>query len=596
MKKQKKLLYLVGFFLLGLIVINSILITPIKFGNDTHYHISRIYNITKDGLFTLVYPQNFTTLGQIGVATNIFYPNAIIKILNILILPVFGIITRYKLTLAILISFGALFSFLMLRLGKKFKLNDQSQIVSFALACVWGATACLVISELSVPVAMLGIPFIAFGTSLIEKSNANKKSNLISIISITIGFAITFYSHILTAAIISCYLAIFFIIYVIKNKFSIASLKLTIIAGASCLLTSLITIVPIIVLQKLNSIVPPNINKELFLLWYVNFDFIYGLNNQHLYVLFIIIVIAIVFGSKQVLNISFFVASFLTILGMAVSSWSLYLKNTPFTVFQFPWRFFFVAFPLLCMLVIINSDFKGQYITKSVYLFATLGVLFSAYTVRNNMFPDVNHDGYLKRVTNKTITEYGGKHDPKHDGVYTYIKLGSYYDKLAENNNFWYLMNYVDYVPSELIGIKTVKGQTTLSNFPKGKQVLNHDILLNNKNIIKTTKYVAKTNSIEMQFKTLTSNEKSKLELPVIAYKGLTLDVYLNGQKQPYKINNGLVTLHANISQNKKNTVVISQGIPWWINILSFISYGYFCILIFVFYKLIAMNNRYEKL
>lgn len=72
-KVYKELVAVVGIAVTTAILFNAIFFVPIRLPWDAYYHVSRIENLRQSGL-AFLYPQNFTTLGQYGLATNIFYP------------------------------------------------------------------------------------------------------------------------------------------------------------------------------------------------------------------------------------------------------------------------------------------------------------------------------------------------------------------------------------------------------------------------------------------------------------------------------------------------------------------------------------------
>ena len=80
-KVYKELVAVVGIAVTTAILFNAIFFVPIRLPWDAYYHVSRIENLRQSGL-AFLYPQNFTTLGQYGLATNIFYPALTLQIVQ----------------------------------------------------------------------------------------------------------------------------------------------------------------------------------------------------------------------------------------------------------------------------------------------------------------------------------------------------------------------------------------------------------------------------------------------------------------------------------------------------------------------------------
>ena len=71
---------LFGLLIVVILIFNTIFFEPIRLPWDAYYHLSRIENLSKSW-FAFLYPQKFTSLGQYGLATNIFYPGLTLQLI-----------------------------------------------------------------------------------------------------------------------------------------------------------------------------------------------------------------------------------------------------------------------------------------------------------------------------------------------------------------------------------------------------------------------------------------------------------------------------------------------------------------------------------
>lgn len=97
-KVYKELVAVVGIAVTTAILFNAIFFVPIRLPWDAYYHVSRIENLRQSGL-AFLYPQNFTTLGQYGLATNIFYPALTLQIVQTIFFFTHSAIQAFKISM-----------------------------------------------------------------------------------------------------------------------------------------------------------------------------------------------------------------------------------------------------------------------------------------------------------------------------------------------------------------------------------------------------------------------------------------------------------------------------------------------------------------
>lgn len=151
----RDLVAVVGIAVTTAILFNAIFFVPIRLPWDAYYHVSRIENLRQSGL-AFLYPQNFTTLGQYGLATNIFYPALTLQIVQTIFFFTHSAIQAFKISMIFTTFLSGLSAYIILRyhgkLGRK---------IAFFCSILWlstiGITA-LAPGNIAESTAYIGIP------------------------------------------------------------------------------------------------------------------------------------------------------------------------------------------------------------------------------------------------------------------------------------------------------------------------------------------------------------------------------------------------------------------------------------------------------
>ncbi|MBS9338880.1 hypothetical protein G6R29_04480 [Fructobacillus sp. M2-14] len=132
-KKIKELFPFIILLFTSLLILNGLLFTPIRLDWDSYYHLSRVHNLSQ-GFFSFLYPQNFNSLGKVGLATNVFYPSLTVQFIVSIIPTSLSALAAYKLFVFIELYLISLVLYLLLR----FKMKN-STMSSLFFAVFWGA-------------------------------------------------------------------------------------------------------------------------------------------------------------------------------------------------------------------------------------------------------------------------------------------------------------------------------------------------------------------------------------------------------------------------------------------------------------------------
>lgn len=148
------------------LILNNAVFTPVKLWGDDYFHLSRLYNLSMNP-FQFLYPQNFMTGSQIGVATNVFYPAINVQLISILIPKFVGTINMFRLFLFLVLLLLQLSLYLLLRFSElqvsKWKALVISMlwagiVISYEINTIGGET-----------LSKISFPFVAYGLMQLQK-------------------------------------------------------------------------------------------------------------------------------------------------------------------------------------------------------------------------------------------------------------------------------------------------------------------------------------------------------------------------------------------------------------------------------------------
>ncbi|WP_152323499.1 hypothetical protein [Furfurilactobacillus rossiae] len=141
--------------------------------------------------------------------------------------------------------------------------------------------------------------------------------------------------------------------------------------------------------------------------------------------------------------------------------------------------------------------------------------------------------------------------------------------------------------------IKNSKKERTLSTDPKEQLLPNHQLSDANKHLHGTAQFHAQLKSLD--FRTVDKIPSGQLVLPTLGYRGLKVDVYVNGVRHSPKVTQGKLAIDNRHSISPNSLIVIRQHIPLFSAISLLISLITFLCLIFLAFpftlQLFKLNN-----
>ncbi|KRL52950.1 hypothetical protein [Furfurilactobacillus rossiae] len=387
------------FLILPLIIFNTVLTTPIKLPTDAYYHLSRISNLSGNSL-AFLYPQNFQTLGQFGVATNIFYPAASFQLL-MFFLPHLGIITTYKLLIFLnieLLLFSTYFTVSFAKVKNEFYKATFSILFTLSISISTGFIA------LGESLAFVGIPWLTLGLWLLNNPQKNKKA---SCFFITLGLSIPAFSHLMTFLFLSIFTLIYFLILLIKTSNKIAVARIGIFSALTSLFSCLGSIIPIFVINHLNNVKPPVVDLRQFETSFISANkfFSFSDNLDSFAIVFIVIIFFFLKIRPQLGSIMGIV---MTLLGTDLFSWSQLMKHSALQTMQMPARLFRPGLGITLMFCFFSLALSNNKLSKSWFK-STLTILLMFLTInttsaiRSNLFPDIKENGKFEVMTQNIV-------------------------------------------------------------------------------------------------------------------------------------------------------------------------------------------------
>ncbi|MDI6667666.1 hypothetical protein QMA56_08080 [Leuconostoc falkenbergense] len=560
--KTREILPFIIIVIIGVVYFNNILFNPIKIPVDTYYQLSRIHN-SSGSLIQFLYPQNFMSLGQVGVATNIFYPSFVMQLI-VNAMPTVSPLLSFKMFIILLFALSGSILYFILR----FKLNFEIW-KSILLAVLWAAFTTYSTSNIGgEAIAKLGFPLLCFGLMNINNQSSYKY--------ITSGILLAIYSHLITGAFLALFTFIYWIvtIFIKKSDKYIATINF-LKAALYSFFGSLGVTIPIIIFSKTNNIKTPNVNLHQFQTWSVSLsDTISnpGISGLVFIMMFFVIITSIFVTEK--INLGQSVSAVVALFGTSSLAWEKAVLNTPITTIQMPARIFDYSLTIcFCFSLLVLKTYNDKNNHKSLYLVLTFSFLsIVASSIHKSNFPDIEKDGSMIIATNEKITSY---YKQGNDG-YGLASLGAFDKSSTSNENFWSLMNYSDYVPSS--ALKDNK-TSMLRQDDIGRNFVNHDILTEQNRLYKTSDYTANYN--QLSFKNQKSIQSTKIKLPVLGYRSSNISVFINGTRIPHTIKNGSIQVFLNKTLPKNSTILVKEGIPLFVIFSYILSLLSVCFLFF---------------
>ena len=560
--KVREILPILIIVIIGVVYFNNILFNPIKIPVDTYYQLSRIHN-SSGSFIQFLYPQNFMSLGQVGVATNIFYPSFIMQLI-VNAIPTVSPMFSFKMFILLLFVLSGSILYCILR----FKLNFEIW-KSILFAVLWAAFTTYSTSNIGgEALAKLGFPLICFGLMNINIQGFHKY--------ITSGILLAIYSHLITGAFLALFTFIYWIVTIFTKKSDkyIASINFF-KAALYSFLGSLGVTIPIIIFSKTNNIKTPNVDLHQFQTWSVSLaDTISnpGISGLVFIMMFFVIITSIFVSEK--INLGQSVSVVVALFGTSSLAWEKALLNSPITTIQMPARIFDYSLTLcFCFSLLVLKTYNDKNNHKSLYLVLTFSFLsIVASSIHKSNFPDIEKDGSMIIATNEKITSY---YKQGNDG-YGLASLGAFDKSSTSNENFWSLMNYSDYVPSS--ALKDNK-TSMLRQDDIGRNFVNHDILTEQNRLYTTSDYTANYN--QLSFKNKKSIQSTKIKLPVLGYRSSNISVFINGTRIPHTIKNGSIQVFLNKTLPKSSTILVKEGIPLFVIFSYILSLLSACFLFF---------------
>lgn len=565
-----------GLLFITVLIFNTLFFEPIRLPWDAYYHLSRIENLRQSWI-AFLYPQNFTSLGQYGLATNIFYPGLTLQLIQNVILHVDSAILAFKISMILTTWLSGLSVYIVLR-----KYSNFSRMIVFVISILWlttiGVTA-LSPGNLAESTAYIGIPWLVCGLYLgTRQSNSSIRKSVTYII---FGLSIAAYSHVMTFLILSILTAVYFICLVILDDDKLRVIKIAVLGGIGTTISTLAVVLPIVIIQLSNNVTKPVVNHDVFAnnVKDISMLLLNPSSNPDIWLpLFFIVIVTIVGLKKPTMGI--ILGLIVMLLGTNVFPWTYYLQNTPIATIQFATRLIkpgiavalmFSFFNLSVSELTMDSRNKAE---KGLIIFTVLVGLIMMGTIKNNWFP--NHNS--KEWSAQQIKKYTEYHDAQHDG-YGYSMDMTFNNQISNSTDFWYLKNYTDYIPESALS-HTDKMSTFIGSDSEGLLLTKHQIIDSDGKKFNTSDYHSSLKTVIMKNNT-TISSKRIIELPIVAYKKLHLEVKINGKIHETFIKDGKIALKLHDTLYKKSVISVEQKIPLWIvicNLISLVSLLFLCI------------------
>ncbi|MBS9335794.1 hypothetical protein [Fructobacillus papyrifericola] len=553
----KEVYTFIGMLLFSFLLLNVLLIIPIRFNGDSFFHLSRMESIHGNPL-NFLYPQNFLSLGRIGGTTNIFYPVGVLNFIVNLIPTNIGILGTYRLTVVLILYINILSMYSVLRYFIKAPLLN-----SFLASILWGTL--IITFDIGTIggeiLAKIAFPFVAVGLYYFKKRNGW--------ILLSFGLILSISSHILTSLFLIVFTLLYLLVEFIKTKknklnFVVKGMK----AAIATVLGSQYIIFPMVMLYANNKInTPPQMASA-----FVDYQLVYLsgiITDPTFIVMAVFIILSIIYEKKYSIGILLF-----TLSGTTAFIWPYIFNHTILNIIQFPYRLFNWGICLAFVFAIITlSRIQIPIQWKKVVTISLLFLCFLLGTaIHKSFFSKVSNDtGYILTISKEdVIKSFQEGHDGQHLGEY-----GSFTGTIFNQPEVWSLMNYSDYSPSEGLNDPQTK---FLFWDQKAKNIVAHRLTKNANDNIPTTHF--KTTASEISFRPTKSISKSTIELPVMGYKANKVKVFINHSEIPFTIQDGRITIDAAVTA--KDTVYIKQFIPLWRLIPFFVSTLTIVVLIFL--------------
>ncbi|CAK1234669.1 hypothetical protein [Fructobacillus cardui] len=530
-------------FFASIIILNPFLFNPIKLPIDTYYHLSRIHNLS-GGLFQFLYPQNFSSLGQIGIASNVFYPAIGMQFIVDLIPKSLGSLVTYKLFILLLCLISALVAYLLIR----FKYS-KNKALSVGLALLW-TFLIYPSSSLGEAVAKIGFPLLCYGLLNFQKNGAYKY--------IAAGLIISSLSHLLTTVFLIFFVFFYYLILLFLNRtkenfiFSTINMLKT---GIYSFLGTLCVSIPLIYTTINNQVKTPNIFYFQFQTWMVNINTFSDDFRIYVFIMMLVFSLSVILLMKKV-SLAQVLSLVFAVFGTSAIVWEPFVRTTVLSNIQIPSRIFYYAISLcFCFSILLLAERGTSKNGKNVLLtFIFVATAIIGTVVYKDSYPSIDSNSGNYIVTSpkqlKTYVSQGN------DG-YSIAGLGAFDGYTMNQNIMWSIMNYSDYVPQDSISNQT---SSFLRQDDKGKNLVNHELSISNGQNIKTSNYIAKSKSVSFQAtKNITNQE---ISLPIVGYNKLNTSVYIDNQKVDSYIKNGRITIYSSLNANQK--VTVRQTLVWW--------------------------------
>ncbi|MBS9337750.1 hypothetical protein [Fructobacillus parabroussonetiae] len=521
------------------LLLNVLLSSPVQLSSDGYFHLSRIYNLHSSYLGWL-YPQNFMSIGKIGVATNVFYPSLDMQLLMNIIPRSIDPSIQYKLFIYLTLFSLMVVSYITLRY-----LNKSEIVISTLLSILWGSfvIALEVENTGGVGIAKVGFPLIAYGIL-----HLNEKK---TILPLTFGIVLTSFAHVLTTFFVILFILAYLIVYLLCFKDRVDVVKNLSVAGVLVFFLTLPVTVPLI-LVKLNN----NINfPELSLDWWVSrYIYINDLFSKPLYLVLIIFILLTIYVLRKV-NLAQIISFIFICFGMSTFSWTYFSQGGILSFIQTPLRlfdfglYFCVAISIVCL---SEKTFSIQILKIITTYTVFILIIVSSIIFPQNM-PDIGKDGKFI-IANKEdiLSKFSSNTDV------TGMRGFGAFDRSTFNiPEFWSIKNYSDYVPKEIL--EDDKNQFLLSD-KKANPIVKHMLVMDGQESVGTSNFNSTTDKIK--FTITKSIAKQTIKLPILAYKFTNINVFLNNKKITFFVQDGQITINKEIHEG--DSITIKQNIPWW--------------------------------
>lgn len=540
-------LVILFFFLFIIGLLNSFLFMPIHFEADTYFHVSRMYAL--QGSWTsFLYPQNFASLAQVGMATNLFYPSFIMAVLANIIPTSIGVASSFKIFVILIGVVSATSLYLLMKYVLK-----RSIYLSFLISLLWSSF--VVTFDLSTiggeTLAKLSFPFIAVGLI--------KFTEKYGWLLLSFGLIISFSTHILTAAFLCVFVGVYLLILLFtEGKITKHYVGNVIKSVLFTFLGSFYVIFPIMVVQSANTVMTPYQPLGVFL-FYNTLNATAILNNPTFVVIISFAILSIVLTKR--IGIGLGLSFFFMILGTSAVVWPYVLQDTPLNVLQFPYRIFNWSVFFCFLFSAINiSKLKYSVDWNKVFFVSVIVIsFFIASNIRSFAYYPRDSEGHIKITS---LEEIIGSYQKQEDG-YRLTDFGAFGNKAFKTNEVWMLMNYADYAPLDSLVNKTSK---FLFWDPQGSRIAKHEIQVGQDEYISTKDW--STDKKRITFGLTQSVSKKHIKLPVLGYRKMSVSVLVNGKIVPHEITDGQISIDEKISTS--DTISVVQKVPLW-RLYSFI-------------------------